>query len=141
MLFPTRRIHSSQFNKCSHNCFAILYRRSTTTPHDYSFSEQLGLNKLSFLERYSLVIFLFTACFGLPLISQYILNITSIFTLIISLCLAILVSALSLYTCSENYRRSTFHWLLSKEILRRKGLDRPNTSRISLYAIRTNPNT
>lgn len=110
-------------------------------PLDSKNSEKLGIIKLSFLERYSLTIFLFASCFGLPLISQSWLNVASVFSLLVSLSLAILVSAISLYTCSETYRRSNFHWLLSKEILRRKGLDKPNSSGIPIYAIRTNPNT
>ncbi len=110
-------------------------------PLDSKNSEKLGIIKLSFLERYSLTIFLFTSCFGLPLISQSWINVTSLFPLLISLGLAISVSAISLYICSETYRRSNFYWLLSKEILRRKGLDQPNSRTIPLYAIRTNPNS
>lgn len=110
-------------------------------PLDSKNSEKLGIIKLNFLERYSLTIFLFTSCFGLPLISQSWLNVASVFPLLISLGLAISVSAISLYICSETYRRSNFYWLLSKEILRRKGLDQPNSRTIPLYAIRTNPNS
>lgn len=110
-------------------------------PLDSKNSEKLGIIKLTFLERYSLTIFLFASCFGLPLISQSWLIVGSIFPLLISLGLAISVSAISLYICSETYRRSNFYWLLSKEILRRKGLDQPDSGTIPLYAIRTNPNS
>ncbi|MBP9839019.1 MAG: hypothetical protein KBC84_09955 [Proteobacteria bacterium] len=102
-------------------------------------STALRIDKVTFLERHALTIILFLSIIFFTFFSNEIQKEPSFVTFMLSLFVSVVAAAFSLYSSSENHRRANFHWIISKELLRRKGLDKPNMRRLPIYAINTTP--
>jgi hypothetical protein len=89
-------------------------------------TELLGIAGLTRLERWSLSIILFSICFTGFMFASLVAHASLALTLGLSFAVSALVAAVSIYICSEPSRRTTFHWLVTEEIMRRKGLDQQN---------------
>ena len=96
-------------------------------------ARRLRINGLTTMERNALTAILFLVCFTLILVSTVYVNAGVGLGLGLGLLVASVVATVSSYVCAEESRRSTFHWLLLEEILRRKGIDQPGSSTVPLY--------
>ena len=96
-------------------------------------SNRLKIGGLSQIERLSLTILLFATCFSIVFVSAIWVNTGIRLAVSLAGLVGIIVAAVSAYICCESSRRSTFHWTLLEEILRRKGFDEPGTTAVPLY--------
>ena len=106
-----------------------------TLPRDERSANTLHIGGLSLVERYALSILLFGACFTLFFVSALWVHAGLGIAVGLSLLTAALVAAVSSYVCSEESRRATFHWLIFEELMRRKGMDEPGMTPLSIYSI------
>ena len=94
----------------------------------------LGIDGPSFVERYLLSLVLFCASFVVLLATSTWVKAAPSLVLGISLLVALIVAGISLFVCSEVSRRSTFHWLVYEELLRRRGTSQGDAMVNPLYA-------
>ncbi len=104
-------------------------------PHDEASAQYLHIGGLSSYERYALNIILFTGCFVLVFVAALWVRAGLGLAVGLSLFAAFLVTAVSSYVCSEESRRSTFHWLIFEELMRRRGMDQSDLTGLPVYAI------
>lgn len=106
-----------------------------TLPADEPSSARLHIGGLSHLERRMLSLILFFSAFALFFILSLWVNAGIGLALGLSLLVAAVISVVSGYICSEDSRRSTFHWVIFEEVHRRKGLDQPGGTPIPIAPI------
>lgn len=106
-----------------------------TLPRDERSANTLHIGGLSLFERYALSLLLFGGCFLLFFLSSLWVHAGLGVAVGLSLLTAALVAAVSSYVCSEESRRATFHWLIFEELMRRKGMDEPELTPLSIYTI------
>ncbi len=104
-------------------------------PADDACSRKLHIGGLGMIERNMLTAVLFASCFGLFFALTLWVRGGLGLALGLSFLVASVVAAVSGYVCSEDSRRSTFHWLIFEELLRRKGHDEPGLQSLPLTNI------
>ena len=95
----------------------------------------LGIAGLALFERYALCVLLFAVSFSMFVVSAIWVHAGGRFAMSFGLGVAVLVTIVSAYVCSERSRRATFHWLIVEELLRRKGLDQDDSATVSIYSL------
>ena len=96
-------------------------------------ANRLKIGGLSAFERLSLTVLLFATCFSIVFVSAVWVNTGIRLAISLGALVGTIVAAVSAYICCESSRRSTFHWILFEEILRRRGIDEPGNTAVPLY--------
>lgn len=138
---PLKDFIRSSLSNVSTNALESYADDLAELPVDEPSAQYLAIDGLSAFERAALPLLLFVTSFSGLLISAIWAKATAQFALGISIGISALIAAVCGYVCSERCRRSTFHWLLVEEIMRRKGLDEQGGTQIPVYALPTSPAT
>jgi len=88
-----------------------------------------------FFERYMLSGLLFSASFAVLMLASIWVKAAPSLVLGVSFLVSLIVAGISLFVCSEESRRSTFHWLIYEELLRRRGANQDESGTSPLYAL------
>ena len=102
-------------------------------------AEKLYIAPPSILERYAFTVLVFGILFAADYLLMNLLAIPIFVVIGSSLIVALCGAVACLMLSTEQHRRKTFHWILSHELDRRRGLDNDDLRRIRLMSVETEP--
>ena len=104
-------------------------------PPDNESAKELCLSYPNVVQRYSFCGMLFVTVLLLASGFGHLLNLGSTSILVTSISSALAAALIASPTCMEVRRRACFHWALTNEILRRKGMDQEGRAGVKLYTL------
>ncbi len=102
-------------------------------------ARQLSIPHPSVLERYAMSALVFGILCAADFLFCRFLGVPTTIAVVSSAIIGILGGATCAALSSEQHRRTTFHWVLLKELLRRSGQDENNSSTVPILPVQPKP--
>lgn len=128
-----------ELSNVSTSCLESYAEDLATLPFDSAASRTLRIAVTSIFERYFAMALIGLITMGGAAASFLAIPATFVPGLVSSAALGATAMGFAYYQSTEKYRRMSFAWLLSQEILRRKGLDTGGNSRIPIIGLGARP--